>query len=107
YNSANSPVNTTRASPFSDGRISEPTCLIVAVRILPDRLRSIVWGPLTPQASSRTPAATVPVPQARVSPSTPRSYVRMRHTEPSDLDTKLTLAPSARLGSNLSLRPLT
>src|ERR1017187_4393182 len=96
YNSANSPVNTTRASPFSDGRISDPTCLTVAVRIRPDWLRSIVWGPLRPQDSSRTAAATVPVPQAKVSPSTPRSYVRMRQTEPPGLDPKFTLRSEER-----------
>ena len=56
--------------------------------------------PLNPQVSNIDAAATVPVPQAKVSLSTPRSYVRIRQRPAHwrTLPTKFTLAPAVRLG---------
>ena len=51
-------------------------------------------------------AAVMPVPQARVSPSTPFSNVRTRSVPSGSTDTKLALAPTdANTGSQRAARP--
>src|SRR5476651_834987 len=105
YTSPNCPWNTTRASPDSDGCQPDSSLRSRTVSTLPDRVCSAKRSPASPDSASKMADATAPVPQASVSPSTPRSYVRMSHPPPGCGDTKFTFAPCASDGSNRNGRP--
>src|SRR6267142_2605062 len=69
------PSKTIRPSPRSDGNQDAPSRLRPTVKGSPDRVQRVVSLPDSPQSESRIATATAPVPQARVSASTPRSKV--------------------------------
>ena len=92
-NVAKTALKTIRPSPDSSGSPrSKPT-----VSGAPERVMS-AHGSLSPsQAMSIAAVATDPDPHAKVSSSTPRSYVRYVQSAPRR-DTKFTFAPAFRLG---------
>src|SRR5688500_11943790 len=70
--SASAPLNTIRPSPPSDGLQPLAARRSDTWRSSPDRVRSTVSSPPSPHTARRTAQETAPLPQASVSPSTPR-----------------------------------
>ncbi len=67
----------------------------VMVSRSPPRVNSVTGEVVRPRAQSTTAVAAAPVPQARVSPSTPRSKVRNRQAPPAPrASTQSTLVPA-------------
>src|SRR5438046_1383217 len=92
HSSSYSPSDTFRA------RISSRWALLV---------QNVIGSLARPHSASAHAAATAPVPHASVSSSTPRSYVRMRHSAARPVaEMKFTLAPAGpSAGSERSSRP--
>src|SRR3989442_1507829 len=102
------PLRTSRASPANQMSSWLPSVSRVALisRGRPLRVQMVTGGFARPHSTTAQAAATAPVPQAKVSASTPRSYVRINHSadEP-PAETKFTFAPSGpRVASERSIR---
>jgi len=102
--SARSPSNTIRPSPASVGSHFEPSRRSVTRNWRPDLVASAVTSPASFHDASKIAVAIAPVPHARVSPSTPRSNVRIAHPPPR-LETKFAFTPFARHGDRRSSPP--
>src|SRR5215475_12145490 len=86
---------TSRPSPesLSWENLVGPTTSPATPSVSPEAVRMLHGSRVAPDASKTTAVATAPVPHAKVSVSTPRSYVLMAHS-PDRRATKFTLAPA-------------
>src|SRR5712675_2797530 len=87
------PSKTILPSPQRDGSQEFLFRFKVTLSGSPDRVRSMVSAPDSPQPDRMIAVATAPVPQASVSASTPLSNVRYTKSPSGLRETKFTLAP--------------